>query len=196
MNTLSLIHFHDVKLSCQPSASDGPRNDKKHPHAFLISSLKADRKSLYASNCPSSETGNNVGAGNVNVTGGGRFSCASNKDSWQGSSIRCWQTVPPCIIHLSERIMMHHICISNHPPPVACKWLRPPGSSESSVRSDDRRMPTKSHSAKFALNSVGALCTQCLMQMNDRSNVIIILSSWHVKNTRLAKTLKNNHVMQ
>lgn len=120
MNTLSLIHFHDVKLSCQPSASDGPRNDKKHPHAFLISSLKADRKSLYASNCPSSETGNNVGAGNVNVTGGGRFSCASNKDSWQGSSIRCWQTVPPCIIHLSERIMMHHICISNHPPPVAC----------------------------------------------------------------------------
>lgn len=74
MNTLSLIHFHDVKLSCQPSASDGPRNDEKHPHAFLISSLKAGRKSLYASDCPSSETGNNVGAGNVNVTGGGRFS--------------------------------------------------------------------------------------------------------------------------
>lgn len=40
-----------------------PRDDKKHPYAFLIdpSSLKA-RKSLYASDHPSLETGNNVGA--------------------------------------------------------------------------------------------------------------------------------------
>lgn len=38
-------------------------NDKKHPHAFLIipSSFKA-RKSLYAFDCPSLETGNNVTA--------------------------------------------------------------------------------------------------------------------------------------
>ena len=38
-------------------------SDKKHPHAFLIdpSSLKA-RKSLYASDHPSLETGNDVGA--------------------------------------------------------------------------------------------------------------------------------------
>lgn len=40
-----------------------PPNDKKHLHAFLIdpSSLRA-RKSLYASDRPSLETGNNVGA--------------------------------------------------------------------------------------------------------------------------------------
>lgn len=63
MNELSLINFHDVKLYCQPATTDGSVRTKKHLHAFLIdlSSLKA-RKSLCASDHPSLETRNNVGA--------------------------------------------------------------------------------------------------------------------------------------
>lgn len=105
-------------------------NDKKHPHAFLIdpSSLKA-RKSLYASDQPSLETWNNVGAtlemlmslaekDSVNKTHGAGTKGGNHDWVCQG------QPVPGFIIHLIQRIMRHHICILSHPQPFTSRWLQ------------------------------------------------------------------------
>lgn len=129
-------------------------NDKKHPHAFLIipSSFKA-RKSLYASDCPSLETGNNVtatlemliptedddSATAVNNT----RAVTMTGQSWLSLSMKRHQAVPAFIIHLCHPIMMHHICIFSLPRMFAGRWLHPQGGTELTERTDHSCMITK-----------------------------------------------------